>query len=83
MNEKQLLQRVNSKRNGCRGQRLGAFIFGLIPLGIAVALCVKKGPELEYLLLLIPALPFLYLAFFAEDQTVESWFDTFSVFQGW
>jgi hypothetical protein len=83
MNEKQLLERVNSKRNGCRGQRLGAFMFGLVFPGIAVLLCLKVGPELEYLLLLIPALPFLYLALFAEDQTVDSWFDTFSLFQGW
>ncbi|MCK9796962.1 hypothetical protein BK634_07750 [Pseudomonas chlororaphis] len=75
MDKEQLLRRVNSKRNGCRGKRLVCVLIGLAFLVLGVALALRNGPHPAQLLTLIPAWPFFYLAFFAEDQTVESWFD--------
>ncbi|AZC15628.1 MULTISPECIES: hypothetical protein [Pseudomonas] len=79
MNEEQLLKRVNSKRNGYRGKRLASFLVGLALVLLGVALAVKLGPHPAQLLTLLAAWPFFYLAFLAEDQTVDGWFALFEL----
>ncbi|KTC31376.1 MAG: hypothetical protein ACN6QY_10680 [Pseudomonas sp.] len=79
MNEEQLLKRVNSKRNGCRGKRLASALIALTIVLLGVALAVKHGPHPAQLLTLLAAWPFFHLAFLAEDQTVEGWFELFTL----
>ncbi|MBC2659378.1 hypothetical protein H7A76_28390 [Pseudomonas sp. MSSRFD41] len=79
MNEEQLLKRINSKRNGCRGKRLLCLLIGVALVVFGLALAVKLGPHPAQLMNLLAAWPFFYLAFLAEDQTVDGWFALFEL----